>query len=82
MKLTKIVYQNNKIVNTFEYENEQATNELINVLFNKIDKKYTIKINKDPINKTIKIDLYFTHNNNKYKYNYTFTNVNERIDLR
>lgn len=82
MKLTKTVYQNNKITNTFEYENEQATNELINVLFNKIDKKYTIKINKDPINKTIEINLYFTHINNKYKYNYIFTNVNELIDLR
>lgn len=82
MKLTKTIYANNKVQNIFESENEQAYVELANVLMNKIDKKYTIKIKKDSVYRTITIDLYFESFGKKYKYNYKFTEVNEWLDLR
>lgn len=86
MTLTKTIYQNNKQINIFNYDNDTANNELINLLFNKIDKKYKITISKDHIQKTIKANLYFNHEQAngtiiKYNYEYLFENVEAGIDL-
>lgn len=87
MKLTKKVYQNKKLINTFEIENKEAYIELTNLLLNKIGNKYKIKIKKDSVYNEIKASLFFNHtdfNNNliaKYKYEYLFTDVDALIDL-
>lgn len=87
MTLTKTIYQNNKKVNLFNsFTPEEAKTELINLLFNKIDKKYKIAISKDHIKNTIQADLYFNHEQAngstiKYRYNYLFENVEAGIDL-
>lgn len=82
MTLTKTIYQNNKQINIFNYDNDTANNELINLLLNKIDKKYKITISKDSVYRQIKARLYFTTDNNiKYIYDYVFENVNGFIDL-
>ena len=82
MTLTKTIYKNNTQLNIFNYDNDTANNELINLLLNKIDKKYKITISKDSVYRTIKARLYFTDNNNtKYIYDYIFENVNNFIDL-
>ena len=82
MKLVKTIYGNNKVQNVFESENEKAYVELVNVLLNKIDKKYTIKIRKDSVYRTITIDLYFEGFGTKYKYHYEFSEIDEWLDLR
>lgn len=82
MTLTKTIILNNKQINIFNYDNDFANNELINLLLNKIDKKYKITISKDSVYRTIKARLYFTTDNNtKYIYDYIFENVNNYIDL-
>jgi len=81
MELTKTIYQDNKIINTFEISGENASAELVNALLNKIDGKYRVRILKDPASQQIKIDLYFNSFNKKYRYNYLFKNVNNLIDL-
>lgn len=87
MTLTKTIYKNNEKINLFNLFTPTAVaNELINILFNKIDKKYTVKITKDHIHNTITADLYFNHEQAngtviKYRYNYLFESVDAGIDL-
>lgn len=86
MKLKKIIFCNNEQVNTFEAENEQAQNELINLLIDKTQNRYKIKIQFDHINRTIKANLHFDHvlyngKINKYKYSYYFEEVDQTIDI-
>jgi hypothetical protein len=82
MKLVKTIYGNNKVQNVFESENEKAYVELVNVLMNKIDKRYKINIKKDSVYRTITIDLYFESFGTKYKYHYEFSEIDEWLDLR
>jgi hypothetical protein len=86
MKLTKTIFLNNKKINTFEAEQEQAQIELINLLTDKIQNRYKIQIQFDHITRTIKANLYFSHELangqiNKYKYNYFFSEVETIINL-
>lgn len=81
MKLELKVFENNIQVNTLNYEKEDAYIKLVNVLFDKIDKRYKITIKKDTTDKTIKIILYFENAHKKYKYEYNFTNVDTFINL-
>ena len=82
MTLTKTIYKNDKQINIFNYDSDTANNELINLLLNKIDKKYKITITKDSVYRKIKARLYFTTDNNtKYIYDYVFENVDNFIDL-
>lgn len=86
MKLTKTIYKNNEEINIFNYDNEIANNELTNLLLNKIGNKYKITIIKDHIQRTIKANLYFNHEQSngatiKYNYEYLFENVSNYIDL-
>lgn len=87
MKLEKKIYQNGSLVNVFTSDDEEAKTELVNLLLNKIDGMYKVKIQKDPCKNTIKSVLYFTHRSwdgkviSKYKYEYAFTDVPKSIDL-
>lgn len=87
MTLTKTIYKNGEKINIFNlFTPTAAKNELVNLLLNKIDGKYKIKITKDHIQKTIKADLYFNHElangtTIKYNYEYLFESVDEGIDL-
>ena len=86
MKLTKTIFLNNKKINTFEAEQEQAQIELINLLTDKIQNRYKIQIQFDHITRTIKANLYFSHKLangqiNKYKYNYFFSEVETKINI-
>jgi hypothetical protein len=86
MKLTKTIFLNNKKINTFEAEQEQAEIELFNLLISKTQNRYKIQIQFDHITRTIKANLYFSHELasgqiNKYKYNYFFSEVKDKIYL-
>ena len=86
MKLTKTIFLNNKKINTFEAEQEQAQIELINLLTDKIQNRYKIQIQFDHIKRTITANLYFSHELangqiNKYKYNYFFSEIDTKINL-
>ena len=86
MELIKTIILNNKKVNEFTAKEEQAQAELINLLIDKLNKRYKIKIELDNISRTIKATLIFNHilyngTINKYKYIYNFYNINNNINL-
>lgn len=86
MELIKTIILNNKKVNEFTAQDEQAQAELINLLIDKLKNRYKIKIELDNISRTIKATLFFNHTLyngtiNKYKYIYNFYNINNNINL-
>ena len=87
MEMIKKVYENGVQVNEIKDQGETAYAELVNVLFNKIDKRYRVKITKDSVNKSIRVLLSFGVNfigmtSKRYAYELIFTNVSDFIDLR
>lgn len=86
MELIKTIILNNKKVNEFTAQDEQAQAELINLFIDKLNKRYKIKMEFDNISRTIKATLFFNHTLyngtiNKYKYIYTFNNIPNTITL-
>lgn len=86
MELEKQIFLNNEQINTIKAEGTEAQTELVNLLLDKINNRYKIKIQLDNISRTIKGTLQFTHilsngTTNKYKYVYNFYNINNNINL-
>lgn len=75
MILIKTIYKNNNKVNEFVISGEDAQNELVALLLQKIQKKYKITIFTDKFKNTIEASLYFSHKEDDYKYHYAFTNI-------
>lgn len=86
MKLTKTIFANDKEVNIFNYENEQAQNEFIDLLIDKVKNTYKIKITFDHIKREVKANLFFEHIKAdetiiKYKYTYLFYDIENNINI-
>ena len=79
MELKKEILLNNKVINIINIDGMDSYFELINLLFAKVEKRFTAKISRDHIKGTIYGELRFNHNENKYIYKYYFENVESQI---
>lgn len=87
MVLQKKIYVDGEVNGTFTCEGDSAYAELVNLLLDKINKRYKVNITCDSVYNTIRGSLSFTHDKHdgsftKYVYEYNFTDVDRRIDLR
>lgn len=86
MKLIKLIYKDNTLVNTFVITDNEAKTEFINLLLDKIKKRYKITISLDHIHREAKAKLYFNQITNdgktiKYCYEYNFYDIDNDINL-